>query len=146
MKQCCTCKQLKPFVEFYIDRRNQDGHRSQCRACMAQRWQRYYQAKLRTPKQRRYYRQKAHAWYIQNKVVVLRRLATEAQTIKGKARKLVRNRVQNGTLKKARRCEMCHRQTRLDGHHDDYSKPLVVRWLCALHHKEHHMLQKRLSP
>jgi len=26
----------------------------------------------------------------------------------------------------------------IHAHHDDYSKPLQVRWLCDLHHREHH--------
>ena len=34
-------------------------------------------------------------------------------------------------------CEKCG-ELKVHGHHDDYSKPLKVRWLCPIHHKEHH--------
>lgn len=34
-------------------------------------------------------------------------------------------------------CEVCG-ETRTHRHHPDYSKPLVVRFLCALHHKQVH--------
>lgn len=30
-------------------------------------------------------------------------------------------------------CEMCGGKT-VEMHHDDYSKPLKVRWLCRAHH------------
>lgn len=33
-------------------------------------------------------------------------------------------------------CEKCGAVAQ--AHHDDYSKPLQVRWLCKAHHHEHH--------
>lgn len=34
-------------------------------------------------------------------------------------------------------CEACGASV-VHAHHDDYSKPLSVRWLCPTHHREHH--------
>ena len=35
-------------------------------------------------------------------------------------------------------CEVCGRAEAVQAHHDDYSKPLDVHWLCMDHHKAHH--------
>ena len=34
-------------------------------------------------------------------------------------------------------CEDCG-AVKVVGHHDDYDKPLKVRWLCQAHHKQWH--------
>lgn len=34
-------------------------------------------------------------------------------------------------------CEVCG-ASKTEAHHDDYSQPLNVRWLCPSHHREHH--------
>ena len=34
-------------------------------------------------------------------------------------------------------CEVCGLE-KVDAHHDDYTKPLEVRWLCRKHHNRHH--------
>jgi ribosomal protein S27AE len=34
-------------------------------------------------------------------------------------------------------CEVCGRE-KVDAHHDDYSQPLKVRWLCRRCHGQHH--------
>lgn len=34
-------------------------------------------------------------------------------------------------------CERCG-ATEVDGHHEDYDRPMVVRWLCRKDHKQEH--------
>lgn len=34
-------------------------------------------------------------------------------------------------------CEECGAEP-TDGHHDDYDRPMVVRWLCRRHHRAAH--------
>ena len=52
------------------------------------------------------------------------------------ARCLVRTRIKRGLLQRLP-CEVCG-EAKAQAHHDDYSKPLDVRWLCPKHHKEVH--------
>lgn len=40
-----------------------------------------------------------------------------------------------------RSCEVCG-ATKAQAHHDDYNKPLEVRWLCREHHEEWHKHNK----
>jgi hypothetical protein len=44
-------------------------------------------------------------------------------------------------LIKPARCEglNCFSETDIEAHHDDYSKPLDVKWLCTTCHAKRHM-------
>jgi hypothetical protein len=35
-------------------------------------------------------------------------------------------------------CEVCGKKKNIHAHHDDYSKPLKVKWLCLRHHVARH--------
>lgn len=35
-------------------------------------------------------------------------------------------------------CEVCSTEVNINAHHDDYTKPLEVRWLCRRHHAAWH--------
>lgn len=61
-----------------------------------------------------------------------------------KAHDAVETAIANGSLVRMP-CEVCG-ATRVDAHHDDYSKPLDVRWLCRGHHLEHHRSNKPGPP
>lgn len=52
-----------------------------------------------------------------------------------------------GKLAKPALCSRCSRYKRLDAHHDDYSEPLVIRWLCRpCHTFVHPKTQKNVGP
>ncbi len=66
-----------------------------------------------------------------------RRLADPIEQIKERGRSKTRQAIAAGKLLR-QPCEVCG-ESKVDAHHDDYSKPLEVRWLCRLHHRQHHL-------
>lgn len=59
---------------------------------------------------------------------------------KARAHMLVRDAVAAGLLMRSP-CEICG-HFEVQGHHDDYEKPLDVRWLCKAHHEAHHIARR----
>jgi ribosomal protein S27AE len=53
-----------------------------------------------------------------------------------RAHQLIRNAKRRGVLKNMM-CEQCGSDKSV-AHHDDYSKPLEIRWLCQMHHLDWH--------
>ena len=58
------------------------------------------------------------------------------------AHNAVRRAIRSGELNPGP-CETCGNESCNYAHHDDYSKPLSVRWLCPGCHLRHHMGFKR---
>ena len=50
---------------------------------------------------------------------------------------IVAKAVKDGSLLR-QPCEVCGASKKVHAHHDDYGKPLAVRWLCPSHHHEAH--------
>lgn len=58
---------------------------------------------------------------------------------KKRAHELVSKAIKSGELIR-QPCEECQGVDHVIAHHDDYDKPLDVRWLCEDHHKEWHCI------
>lgn len=56
---------------------------------------------------------------------------------KYKAHYFVMDALRSKKIIRPKNCEKCLRVD-LHAHHDDYSKPLDVKWLCPVHHAEIH--------
>ena len=70
------------------------------------------------------------------KLKVLYAQGDEVELTKKKARSIFSWAKRSGKVVKMP-CEKCG-NIKAEGHHDDYNKPLDVRWLCRKHHSEHH--------
>jgi hypothetical protein len=53
---------------------------------------------------------------------------------KVEARKILAYHVKQGYIKRLP-CEICN-EKKVQAHHENYSKPLEIRWLCRKHHRE----------
>jgi hypothetical protein len=56
---------------------------------------------------------------------------------RGQARQAVRSALRSGRLHR-QPCVVCG-ATDVEAHHEDYSQPLTVIWLCPEHHRQHHI-------
>lgn len=77
-------------------------------------------ARNRTPERRAYRVERTREWRRRN-------------PHKDTAHQAVGRAIETGTLVR-QPCEVCG-ALQTHAHHDDYTKPLEVRWLCPLHHK-----------
>ena len=121
MKICSRCKQEKALIDFYADKGHADGLRSECKSCNRERVRKY----TRTPK---------------GKISLIEKYKKRTMLYpeKRKAQERIRYEVRAGRIIKPSACERCGRAERIQAHHEDYSKPLDVLWLCEPCHKFHH--------
>lgn len=62
---------------------------------------------------------------------------------KQKARMMVKEAVRTGKLTRPTCCSKCDTETKIEGHHEDYTKPLEVIWVCRSCHRELDKLLKQ---
>ena len=135
-KKCFKCGAEMPLTDFYRHPQTKDGRVGKCKECNKQDVRKNRALKVE------YYRQYDVERY-KNDPLVRERIAkvsidwSKKYPERYRAHYLVGNAVRDGRLTK-KPCEACGAKY-VHGHHDDYSKPLEVRWLCPAHHRQHHI-------
>lgn len=125
-KICFKCKQEKPLGEFYKHPRMADGRLNKCKAC-----NRRDVAENRL-KRIEYYRE------YDRKRGARSGFNVSKDPTKMRARSKAIRAIRSGKIPRPERCAACAERTRLHAHHDDYTKPLEVIFLCPVCHKERH--------
>ena len=153
MKVCRECNTEKPLSEFYKHPRMADGHLNKCSECVKKRVSKHREAnlerilaydKMRANKPHRVQARKEYAKTEAGKLAKKKAInAYHARyPMKYAAHVIVGNHIRNGRIVPESSCSCCGSTEKIEGHHDDYTKPLDVRWLCEKCHKEWHRHNK----
>lgn len=136
MKTCKRCGESKDITEFYKHSRMADGYLSFCRSCTKAR----IRDERRANPEKHSERERARYTGARRERIIKDATERNARTPeKRHAHYVVNNAVRDGRLIKPSACSKCDRSgVRLEGHHDDYSRPLDVVWLCCRCHRRHH--------
>ncbi len=134
-KKCFKCEKIKDLSMFYGHPRMRDKHFNKCIECS--------KADVLSHRANNLERIRA---YDRKRNQLPQRIAGRNKypsPEKRIAQHALGNAVRAGRIKKSKVCEDCGMSGSVQGHHDDYSKPLKVIWLCVpCHAKRHRIYQK----
>lgn len=144
-KQCFKCAKVLVLSEFYPHKQMGDGHLNKCKECTkkdtAQRatiksqdleW--IISERHRHREKSRNARQRGLAWQESAKT---KANWCKRNPHKKKASDAINNAIRASKIRR-QPCMVCGDQ-KAQGHHEDYTRPLDVHWLCTKHHGERHV-------
>lgn len=155
MKICRECNTEKLLFEFYKHAAMADGYLNKCIQCVKSRIKKHREVNLE--KIQAYDKTRANAPHrVQarkdySKTEAGKRAKKKAMDsyrekfpMKHAAHVITRNYIRDGKLKAETVCSICKSTKKVEAHHDDYTKPLEVRWLCESCHKDWHRHNKAI--
>lgn len=143
---CSKCAETKLAAEFYRDAKMRSGLNSHCKACRRAASSQYFNENKEAclEKMRLRHRQGGTPKRTKQSPSRARDARAEYQRQyraqhgeRSRARKAVLTAIANGTLT-PKPCERCGFALGVQAHHEDYSKPLDVVWLCVKCHGLRH--------
>ena len=133
-KICSECGQEKPLSEFNKKRKSPDGHQERCRECFSRyNKARYASDPLRFKEGVRRYREENLENVFATRMEMCKRNPNHKN-----ANMALNYAVKLGYVERPDHCLGCgcpESESRLSSHHNDYSKPLEVVWVCAKCHR-----------
>lgn len=129
-KTCFKCGELKELSEFYDHSQMSDGHLGKCKECARKDVHENRVTKRKQYSEYERLRRKRPEGYLAAK----QREHRAANPDKYKARMVVSNAIRDGRLTREP-CMYCG-NPKSQAHHEDYSNPLEVTWVCFKCHRE----------
>ncbi len=152
MRVCSKCKKLREECEFWKRNNRKSGLNSECKECAKERRTKAYRENKEDFREKRkiYYRknrdklcagqvesQKDNKRYrkYQNKRLIEKRKGNDQKFL---ARQIVHIALKGKMIIKPEVCTQCMSREKIEAHHEDYSKPLEILWVCYECHRAIH--------
>lgn len=152
-KKCFKCREVKPLLMFYEHKDISDGSINKCKDCCKadakqsysknrDKYAKYEKERANLP--HRIQARKDYQKTEQGKAAIKRshQKFIKKYPEKRQAHILVDNYIRNKKLIRPNHCENCYCECTPHAHHNDYTKPLEVTWLCVKCHVEWHKHNK----
>lgn len=147
MKTCFKCGRNKPRTGFYAHPKTRDGLLGKCKGCTRKDVSEQTLKNKENPEWVELERERCRKKYHKRKGLGFKNRVAPPdplKTIKWRrdhpqkvaAHQRVARAIKQGKVLRLP-CERCG-SDKTQAHHEDYTKPLEVSWLCAFHHGERH--------
>jgi hypothetical protein len=157
MKACKGCKIEKSLDLFHKQPKTIDGHVNFCIACVSYKRKIFRQnnkdllserekKRAKNPDRIAKHKEYLKKYLLTDKGKIARdkslRNYNERYPLKKAAHILTSRAIRHGKLINPKICSVCNSTNLIQAHHDDYTKPIDVRWLCLSCHFEWHKKNK----
>lgn len=169
--KCGEEKPVEQFPK-YKDRKGEYAYYNECKSCRSAYKKKHYEkdkqayldrAKAQREKDPEAYKAYLKEYYRENKETlrkkqkeymmnpeaqemrrgIFRRYLNNPQNqIKNQSRAITRRAIANGIITRPNTCEICGGECKPEAHHEDYTKPLEVIWVCKQCHENIHHLNE----
>jgi len=139
-QKCILCGETKDLDEYYAHPQMANKHLGICKVCVKKR------AKIHagTSAGKEVERKRNQKPERKANLQIISRNWLKANPERGRTHSAVARALKKGILIKPTKCQDCQEEAPLHAHHDDYSKPLEVKWLCVPCHGKRHPKYKEL--
>lgn len=134
IKTCAACKRCLPTSAFNKRSGKKIGIQSNCRECDAVNQAAIY---WQDPETARVARRRYQSEFVARNGNPGLNYKTRFP-LKRAAHNAINLQIKLGKLIRPSQCEACINGHRIEAHHDDYTKPLEVMWLCTRCHRARH--------
>lgn len=131
-KRCFKCHRQLKLSEFYKHKEMADGHLNKCKSCTKRDVRSRYRNRWKTDPM--FVEQQRLRGRDKYKRLYRGQINLPGSHPRRKANTMVNNAVRDGRLVKPTTCTECGESGRIEGHHENYNKPLNVHWLCSRCH------------